>query len=85
MLSELYAPWACIRNDLFPPIIGLLSTLDTIDFNLYVREEDIPKEDNLLNWDAIMENGILHFDRFSRRFSGPFTLLLYLHQSSDKL
>lgn len=42
---ESYYPWAAIRSERFPAFLGLISSLDPIDFNLYIREEDIPQGD----------------------------------------
>ena len=43
-------------------MLGLVSTLDVIDFNLYVREEDIPRCEFNYNWDRIFKGGRINFD-----------------------
>lgn len=68
-IAQCYERWAFVRSDLFQPFLALISSLDAIDFNLFVKEAEIPKSEPRYNWRALFEGGgqgsIVNFDRLS--------------------
>lgn len=65
LITECYEEWSCIRSDVFQPILALISTLDAIDFNLFVKEEDIPKNEFINEWMGLFANDQINFDRLN--------------------
>lgn len=67
-IAQCYERWAFVRSDLFQPFLALISSLDAIDFNLFVKEAEIPKSEPRYNWRGLCEGGqgsIINFDRLS--------------------
>lgn len=54
-LESLWEEWACIRSDAMGSICNLFNSLDAIDFNLYIREQDIPLETSEFPWERIFQ------------------------------
>lgn len=62
---ECYERWALCQSDAFGPFLALISALDLVDFNLFIKEEDIYKGDFRVNWRNLFEGGQFNFDCFS--------------------
>jgi hypothetical protein len=78
LIRDCYEDYACIKSDLFQPFLALLSTLDPIDFNLFVKEEDIPRGEFGGSWAKIFAHDRINFDRLHPPIRISLDLLKYL-------
>lgn len=61
--SNCYEEWSCLRSDSFEPLLALISSLDGVDFNLFVKEDDMAKTDFVDNWGRLFAADRINFDQ----------------------
>lgn len=80
MYRDLYEEWALCRSDQFHTFVCLLSSLDAIDFNLYVKEQTISKAPFSLDWSRFLGPDGVHFDSIQPPLLMPsFILRQFCH------
>ena len=56
-LNEFYEPWALLRSDDSVLLAGAASGLNSVEFNLCLKGEDLDAMDAHLDWSVFMRNG----------------------------
>lgn len=74
-IGELYEEWALVRSEQYHTMTCLLGSLDSIDFNLYIKEQTISKEDFSLDWRLFMGTDRVDFSTLQPPISMPTFIL----------
>ncbi len=75
LIEEVWEPWALMRSEQFATLVCFLGSLDSIDFNLYVKEQTIEKDPFKLEWDRLFGVDGVHFGAIEPPIDMPSFIL----------
>jgi RUN domain len=56
-LMEFYEPWALIRSELMTAISGMILGLNSLEFNLCLKGEDLEGKASEIDWSSLIREG----------------------------
>ena len=71
------------RSDAFLPFLALISTLETVDFNLFIKEDDISKKEFSFDWKNALKGPSINFELFDPSISKYYPWHFYWIFSAD--
>lgn len=58
LIDDYYEPWSLLRSESILHITGLMSGLDAIEFNLFIKGDDLESRATVIDWSALMQENI---------------------------